>query len=149
MLEKKHMILIAEDSDEDFFTLNRALKKAGLANDIYRCIDGEDILDYLYNRGKYGDKKMYSLPNMILLDLNMPKKDGKEVLEVIKKDSKLCNIPIIVLTTSIDEHDIAKCYAMGANSYIQKPVNFERFMEMVKQLKNYWFEIVILPKNEN
>ncbi len=149
MRNSRHIILFVEDSDEDFYTAKRAFTKAGVANEIYRCVDGEDALDYLYRRGKYTDRRVAPLPNMIFLDLNLPKLDGKEVLAVIKKDSHLCDIPVVILTTSSDERDIEKCYEAGANSYIQKPVGFENFMKMVQELKNYWFEVVILPKIDN
>lgn len=142
-------ILLVEDSDEDYYITCRAFKKSGLGNNILRCVDGEDALDYLNRRGKYQDKKKYPWPNMILLDLNLPKKDGREVLQIIKTEPSLKEIPVIVLTTSSNEKDIAQCYLNGANSYIKKPVDFENFMKAVQTLKDYWFEIVVLPKRES
>lgn len=135
------MIFIVEDSDEDYFVALRAFKKAGMKNNIERAKDGVEALAYLQNK----DNK---LPNLILLDLNLPKKDGREVLNVLKQDEALKNIPVVVLTTSSDERDINACYKMGANSYIQKPVDIHGFIDAVKMLKNYWFEIVILPGNK-
>ena len=143
---EKNIILLIEDSDEDFYATKRAFEKAGLANTIYRCVDGEDALDYLYHRGKYSDPNSSPQPNVILLDLNLPKKDGKTVLKQLKNDPNLRFIPVIVLTTSYDERDIEYCYEMGANSYVQKPVDLERYLESIKRLQNFWFEIVILPK---
>lgn len=136
-----NMIFIVEDSDEDYFVALRAFKKAGMKNNIERAKDGVEALAYLQNK----DNK---LPNLILLDLNLPKKDGREVLNVLKQDEALKNIPVVVLTTSSDERDINACYKMGANSYIQKPVDIHGFIDAVKMLKNYWFEIVILPGNK-
>lgn len=138
-------ILIIEDSDEDFYATNRAFKTSGLANSIHRCIDGEQALNYLYQRGEYNSSNA-PRPNIILLDLNMPKINGKKVLEDIKNNSELANIPVIVFTTSSDEMDISQCYKLGANSYIHKPVSLERFVESIRLLKEYWFEIVVLPK---
>jgi CheY-like chemotaxis protein len=139
-------ILLVEDSNEDFYATKRAFQKSGVANHLYRCTDGIEALDYLYRRNKYSEPKTSPRPNVILLDLNLPKKDGRDVLKTIKDDPELQIIPVIVLTTSLDEKDINYCYQMGANSYIQKPVDLDRFIEAIKRLKNYWFEIVILPK---
>lgn len=136
-----NMIFIVEDSDEDYFVALRAFKKAGMKNNIERAKDGVEALAYLQNTDN-------PPPNLILLDLNLPKKDGREVLNVLKQDEALKNIPVVVLTTSSDERDINACYKMGANSYIQKPVDIHGFMDAVKMLKNYWFEIVILPGNK-
>lgn len=148
MTASKHIILLVEDSDEDYYATDRAFKKAGVANGVLRCADGEEALDFLYNKGDYSDKEKYPTPNLILLDLNLPKKDGREVLQVIKKDPNLNEIPVVVLTTSSDERDIERCYTAGANSYVQKPVDLDNFIEAVQRLKDYWFEIVILPKKK-
>ena len=144
---EEHTVLLVEDSDEDFYITNRAFKKAGLANTLYRCVDGVEALDYLYQRNKFVDALIAPRPNIILLDLNLPKVDGREILKIIKNDSNLQTIPVIVMTTSIDERDVETCYHIGANSYIQKPVDLTRYMEAIQRLKNFWFEIVILPKN--
>ena len=140
------MILLIEDSPEDYETTTRALRQAGLANLIFRCADGEEALDYLYQRGAYADPSRAPRPNVILLDLNLPGTDGREVLAEIKQDERLKHIPVIVLTTSGDERDIEKCYRAGANSYVKKPVNIEGFFHAIQKLKGYWFEIAILPK---
>lgn len=142
----RRVLLIVEDSDEDFYTTTRALKKSGLANNIHRCADGQEALDYLYRQGDYTDAEKFPLPNLILLDLNLPKVDGKQVLDKIKHDKKLRTIPVVVLTTSNDEKDIEDCYMNGVNSYMQKPVDLDKFMNSIQRLKDFWFEIVILPK---
>ena len=142
----QHPLLLVEDSPEDREATIRALKKAGLANPIQCCIDGDDALDYLFQRGKYTDAA--PRPNLILLDLNLPGTDGREVLTEVKKSEQLRNIPVIILTTSTAARDIEGCYQMGANSYVKKPVDLEGFMLSIQRLKDYWFEVVILPKVE-
>lgn len=138
-------ILVADDDSEDQMIIVDALKESRLKNNV-RCVDnGEELMDYLNNRGKYSDKNKYPTPGIILLDLNMPKKDGREALKEIKADENLRSIPIIILTTSKAEEDILKTYNLGANSFITKPVTFLAMVEVMNSLKNYWFEIVILP----
>ena len=146
MISPSHSILIVEDSDEDYYATERALKKTGISNHLYRCHDGEEAVHFLKRTGPYEASQSSPTPNIILLDLNLPKKDGKEVLAIIKNDNDLKHIPVVVLTTSIDDRDIRACYQAGANSYIQKPVDSDRFFEAIKRLKDYWFEIVVLPK---
>ncbi len=141
-------ILIVEDSPEDYETTIRAFKKAGISNNIVHCEDGDNALDYLFRRGTYTDHEKFPRPGLILLDLNLPGTDGREVLAEIKNNNDTKKIPVVVLTTSSDERDIEQCYADGANSYIHKPVDLEGFFEAMKRLKDYWFEIVLLPKNE-
>ena len=147
-ISPNHLILIVEDSDIDYETTIRAFKKSSMANPVHRCEDGEEALDYLYHRNQFSDKDKSPRPDLILLDLNLPGTDGREVLEEIKKDPKLKTIPVIVLTTSSDDKDIEKCYQAGANSYIQKPVDLQGFFEAIQRLKDFWFEVAILPKNE-
>lgn len=142
---QNHPILIVEDSFDDFYAVKRGLKRAGLANHFIHCKTGEQALDYLARRGQYADDESIVTPHMILLDLNMPGLGGLKTLEIIKSDTSLKNIPVIVLTTSDDPNDIDKCYASGANSYMQKPVNLEGFVQALKRLKDYWFEVVVLP----
>jgi len=141
--------LVVEDSPEDYETTVRGLKRAGFSNPVFRCEDGEDALNYLYMRGPYALPGQASRPGMILLDLNLPGTDGREVLVEIKSNPMLKAIPVIVLTTSRDERDIKTCYEAGANSYIQKPVRLEEFMQAIERLKTYWFEVVILPENRS
>ncbi len=144
-ISNSQTILIVEDSDDDYETTQMALKESNLANPLARCEDGQEALDYLYHDGSYASVKP-PRPGIILLDLNMPGLDGRKVLEKIKLDDTLKEIPVVVLTTSSDERDIDACYKIGANTYIQKPVDLENFMAAIKRLKEYWFEIAILPK---
>lgn len=139
-------ILLVEDSPEDFETTERAFRRSGLKNPIYRCSDGDEALDYLHRRRQYANPDKAPRPGVILLDLNLPGTDGREVLSEIKNDPNLKQIPVIVLTTSKDERDIEVCYSCGANSYIQKPVDLDGFMKAIERLNDYWFEVVILPK---
>ncbi len=141
-------LLIVEDSPEDFEATVRVLRKSGLKSDIYHCRNGDEALDYLFHRGRYADRRRSGDPGIILLDLNMPGTDGREVLETVKGDSRLRHIPVVVLTTSGDDRDVRMAYDRGANSYIQKPVDLEGFTRAVTMLKTYWFEITVLPKGE-
>ena len=142
--KSKQPILIIEDSDDDFEATERAFIRVGnLANPLVRCIDGSEALQFLQTTLD-SNKDM---PGIILLDLNLPGLDGRDVLREIKSNSKLKNIPVVILTTSDDERDIASCYEAGANTYIRKPVNIEGFFEAVQKLKDYWFEIAVLPKD--
>lgn len=143
----KQPILIVEDSDDDFEVTERALKRQGnLLNPIYRCEDGADALDYLFHRGDYADPRDAPRPGLILLDLNLPGKDGRAVLSEIKGNSTTKDIPVVVLTTSDDERDVERCYSSGANAYTKKPVDMDSFFESIKRLKEYWFGIAILPR---
>jgi len=136
-------ILLVEDSPEDFETTQRAFRRSGLKNPIFRCSDGDEALDFLFRRGNHAGAPR---PGVILLDLNLPGTDGREVLAEMKADPELRQIPVIVLTTSSDERDVSACYSAGASSYIQKPVDLEGFMQAIERLNDYWFEVVILPK---
>lgn len=138
-------ILMADDDTDDCMLARDALNESRLANDLHFVRDGEELLDYLYHRGKYTDPSLAPRPGLILLDLNMPRKDGREALREIKADPALRQIPIIVLTTSKAEADIYQSYDLGANSFITKPVTFASLVEVMKILGKYWFEIVDLP----
>ena len=145
MKVKPITLLLADDDADDRLLARQALEKSRLANDL-RCVeDGEELLDYLHRRGKYTDPKESPRPGLILLDLNMPRKDGREALREIKNEPKLRDIPIVVLTTSKAEEDIARSYHLGVNSYITKPVKFAALVEVMRSIGNYWFEIVELP----
>lgn len=146
MVQSARSILLIEDSPEDREATIRAFQRSGCRNPIVNCPDGEDALDYLYRRGSYTPPTQAPRPSLILLDLNLPGTDGREVLERVKSDENLCQIPVIVLTTSSDDRDIEACYKAGANSYIQKPVNMDGFFKAVQSLQDYWFEVVILPR---
>lgn len=139
-------LLLVEDSPEDYETTVRALRSSGVANDIFHCVDGEDALEFLFRRG--ADADAAPRPGLILLDLNLPGTDGREVLEVVKADENLKTIPVIILTTSNDKRDVEDCYRNGANSYVQKPVDFRAFLSAVQSLKEFWFEIVLIPVEE-
>ena len=141
-------ILLVEDSPEDFEATLRAFRKSGLKNPLVRCEDGDQALDYLHRRGAYADPASSPRPGVILLDLNLPGTDGRQVLSEVKNSEHLHDIPVVVLTTSADERDISACYRAGANSYIQKPVDIDGFMKAIERLNGYWFEVVILPKGD-
>jgi CheY-like chemotaxis protein len=138
-------ILVIEDTDEDFETLRWILKKLSIDLAVYRCVDGDDALDFLYHRHRYADKHQYPRPSLILLDLNLTMLEGQEVLTSIKQDEDLKSIPVIVWTTSDDPHDIQLCFKQGANSYILKPMTTEHLIEAVQVLNHYWFGIAQLP----
>ncbi len=140
------VILMADDDDDDYLLTKKALKKSHLLNKLWRVKDGVELLDYLKRRGDYSDGKAYSRPGVILLDLNMPKKDGREALREIKSDPELKNIPVVVFTTSKAEEDVYRSYQLGVNSFITKPVTFENLIQVMQALGTYWFEIVELPK---
>ena len=138
-------ILMADDDEDDCMLAREALVESRLANDLHFVRDGEELMDYLYRRGKYLDPISSPRPGLILLDLNMPKKDGREALQEIKANAQLRHIPIVVLTTSKAEEDIYRSYYLGANSFITKPVTFAALVEVMKTIGKYWFEIVELP----
>jgi len=138
-------ILMADDDDDDRLMAEEALREAKLLNPIRFVKHGEELLDYLYCRGEYADPDSAPCPGLILLDLNMPRKDGREAIKEIKEDPELRLIPIVVLTTSEAEEDIYRTYDLGVNSYITKPVAFEGLVEVMKNLASYWFNIVKLP----
>lgn len=140
-------ILMVEDSEDDFEATMRAFKKANLHNPVTWCRSGRDAIDFLTHEGAYKDAPKSQHPGLILLDLNMPGLDGRKTLQLIKENTSLKQIPVIILTTSSDERDVEACYQMGANTYVQKPVSFDGLIEAIKRLKEYWFEIALLPKD--
>ncbi len=144
-IKKTITILMADDDADDRFMAKEAFKEAMLINDLRFVEDGEELMDYLNHRGKYFDPMSAPKPGLILLDLNMPRKDGREALSEMKANSDLRRIPVVVLTTSKAEEDIIRTYDLGSNSYITKPVSFENFVMIIKTLSNYWLEIVQLP----
>jgi len=123
----------------------RALEQSRIRNDLYIVEDGEEALDYLFRRGKYEDPASSPKPDLMLLDLNMPKMDGKQLLKQMRADPTLRRIPVVALTTSKQESDIIRTYDLGANSYIVKPVDMDQFINAIKVLKDYWLQIVVLP----
>jgi CheY-like chemotaxis protein len=141
-------IVVAEDDAEDRKLTKEALDVNRLANDLHFVEDGEELLDYLRRQGKYSDPASAPRPGLLLLDLNMPRKDGREALQEIKADPGLRSIPVIILTTSEAEEDIQSCYELGANSFIVKPVTFAGLIRAMRALGQYWFGIVQLPPNQ-
>ncbi len=139
-------ILVVEDSPEDWLIMQRAFSKGNMNNTLIRVENGDDALDYLYHRGEYRDQARAPRPGIILLDLNLPGTDGREVLAEVKSDPNLRSIPVVVLTTSKDERDIEACYNQGASSYIPKPVDMKGFLTAITKLEDYWFEIAVLPR---
>jgi CheY-like chemotaxis protein len=137
-------LLLVEDSPEDRETTTRALRKAGVTTQIVSCTNGDDALDLLHKRGKYADTTPVR-PAVILLDLNMPGTDGREVLAEIKSNADLKSIPVVVITTSRDERDIHTCYNSGCNAYVRKPVDLNAFMQSMQRLTDFWFTEAILP----
>ncbi|MEA5465983.1 response regulator [Leptothoe sp. PORK10 BA2] len=142
---KPVIILLADDDEDDRLFTQEALVENRIINDLYFVEDGEDLMDYLYQRGDYSVPGVAPRPSIILLDLNMPRKDGREALAEIKSDPELRSIPIVVLTTSKAEEDILRTYELGVNSFITKPVDFQSMVDIMKTLGTYWFEIVHLP----
>lgn len=142
-------ILMADDDEDDRLMAKDAVEEARLLNEICFVEDGEELMDYLHHRGEYSDLKKSPRPGLILLDLNMPKKDGREALKEIKTDSSLRQIPIVVLTTSKAEEDILRTYDLGVNSFITKPVSFDSLVDIMKVLGKYWFNIVELPSTQS
>jgi two-component system, response regulator len=139
-------ILLADDDPDDRMLARDALDESRLANDLHEVVDGEELLEYLRREGKYADPASAPRPGLILLDLNMPRKDGREALREIKADPELRSIPVVVLTTSQAEEDIYRTYDLGVSSFITKPVSFEGLVAVMKALGRYWFEIVELPR---
>jgi len=142
---KSFTILIAEDDEDDYLLTLEALKEAGVDNEVHWVKDGDALMDYLASATHGSNGTSGELPGLILLDLNMPKKDGREALAEIKSSPQFRKIPVIVMTTSSAETDIAKSYDLGVNSFIQKPVRFNELVEMAKALFDYWIRTVKLP----
>jgi CheY-like chemotaxis protein len=136
---------MADDDEDDILLVRDAFDESKLINELYTVFDGQELMDYLRRKGKYSSPASVPRPDIILLDLNMPKKDGRQALKEIKTDPQLKDIPVIILTSSKAEADILKTYKLGANSFVTKPVTFESMCEIVKKLGEYWFQIVRLP----
>lgn len=145
------VILMADDDDDDILLTSKALKRGKRPNTLFSVSNGEELLDYLLRQGAYmdADDTVAPLPDLILLDLNMPKKDGHEALREIKAHPKLQNIPIVIFTTSKADEDIFRSYKLGVNSFVTKPVTFENLIEVMQTLGKYWFEVVTLPSKMN
>lgn len=137
-------ILLVDDDEDDLFFAERALKKSNLPHHTYAVYNGLELLDYLYHRGKFTPETS-PMPDLILLDLNMPKMNGKEALKAIRENKKLMHLPVILFTTSSAESDIIASYKLGANSYIKKPGDFDGLVEIMNAIKQYWVEYATLP----
>jgi CheY-like chemotaxis protein len=146
---KSMVILMADDDADDRLLAKDALAECKMQGEFRYVEDGEELLNYLHHRGKYSGEANAPTPNLILLDLNMPKKDGREALREIKSTPELRKIPVVVLTTSTAHTDIAKAYDLGANSFISKPVAFDSLVSVMAALSHYWLEIVNLPAKNN
>lgn len=142
---KTNIILMADDDDDDRLLTRDAVAEAGLEGNLLFVQNGEELLDYLCRRGKYHEPSSAPRPGLILLDLNMPLKDGREALREIRADPELRRIPVVVLTTSKADTDIGAIYELGANSFISKPFQFEALVTVMKMLSQYWFKTVELP----
>ncbi len=142
-------ILIADDDEDDRDMIRDALKESRLLNNLHCVNDGEELMDYLHHRGKFEDEIKNPLPGLILLDLNMPRMDGREALREIKTNPRLRQIPVVVLTTSQAEEDIFRTYELGVNSFITKPVSFDALVKVMTSIGHYWFDIVELPDPEH
>lgn len=138
-------IVVAEDDPDDRFLIKEAFEQHRLSNDVAFVEDGEQLIAYLRREGEYQGLAGKPFPGLILLDLNMPRMDGREALQIIKHDPELCRIPVVVLTTSKAEEDVLRTYGLGVNSFITKPVSFDDLVRIVQTLCNYWIEIVVLP----
>jgi CheY-like chemotaxis protein len=139
------VVLVAEDDEDDLLVIRDAFAASGIPLEIRSVPDGEELMEYLFRCSKYEDSFLFPEPSLILMDLNMPRKDGREVLAEIKAHPLLRQIPVVVLTTSREDLDIQHCYQMGANSYVSKPNSFDAFADLVKTIGKYWLETVELP----
>lgn len=139
------IILMADDDADDRMLTRDALEESRVLNELRFVEDGEELMEYLTRKGKYADAADSPRPGLILLDLNMPKKDGREALKEIKSDPNLRRIPVVIMTTSKAEEDVFRSYDFGASSFITKPVTFDRLVELMRTLGEYWVEFVELP----
>ena len=140
-----HDILLVEDNPDDVELTRLAFAEAGAPHRLHVLSDGAEAVDYLLRRGRHAAREAADLPALVLLDLNLPRLDGREVLQAIRADDATRCLPVVVLTTSAEPCDVEQAYALGANSYIQKPVEFDRFVEVVRQVGRYWLAINLPP----
>jgi CheY-like chemotaxis protein len=145
MIGEKKIILLVEDNPDDELLTLEALKDNNIKNKVFIAHDGEEALDYLFSRGEFKDRDSGMLPQVVLLDLKLPKIDGLEVLKQIRSNDKTKFLPVVILTSSKEETDLIKSYQLGANSYIRKPVDFEQFTQSVKYLGLYWIVLNEMP----
>ncbi len=145
---KEIVILLADDDEDDRMLTADALTTSKLANHLRLVNDGEELMDYLHHRGKFAPPADSPRPGLVLLDLNMPRKDGREALREMKADPELRSIPVVILTTSKAEEDIERTYDLGANSFIVKPVSFDGLVDALRVATEYWFQVVQLPTGQ-
>ncbi|MBC7824398.1 MAG: response regulator [Candidatus Parcubacteria bacterium] len=141
------LLLVVEDSNEDFETFQRFLRQSPLAIPVYRCLNGDQALAFLYHTDRYTDPESAPRPGLILLDLNLPGTDGREVLRQIKQDDALKSVPVVIFTTSNNPKDIEACYRQGVNGYMIKPMDFKLLKRSIQTLLDFWFDVAILPRN--
>lgn len=144
-IKKLPLLLVVEDSNEDFEAFQRCVRRWSTTIPIYRCVDGDDALEFLYRTGRYADAQIALRIGLILLDLNLPGTDGRQVLQKIKQDENMKLIPVVIFTTSNNPKDIEACYRQGVNSYMVKPMDFHRLKHSIQILIDYWFNTMILP----
>lgn len=142
-------ILLAEDDDDDFMLTTEAFKNNRLLNRVYRVKDGVELMEFLHHQGAYEKPDSSPEPSLILLDLNMPRMDGREALRAIKSNNNLRRFPVVVLTTSRAQEDIVRTYDLGVNSFISKPISFQGLVDAIRILGHYWFEVVDLPEERH
>ena len=145
---QKSLILVAEDDSDDRFLLEDAIKRRPFSSCFTFVEDGEQVMDYLFKRGDFTEGNHRKYPSLIILDLNMPRKDGREVLKEIKSHPELCRIPIIIFSTSVSKDDLIFAYSNGANAFILKPSSFSKLVEIVESIDNFWFNIATLIPSE-
>jgi len=141
----KNSVLLVEDSEDDVQLTLRAFRKHNLANEVHVVTDGQEALDFLFCSGPYESRDPLHMPNVVLLDLNLPKLDGLEVLKQIRGDARTATLPVVVLTSSAEERDLVESYRLGANSYVRKPVDFQQFADAAQQLGLYWMVLNMRP----
>ena len=144
---KRITILVADDDEDDRLMTKEAFEEVKILNDLIFVKDGVELMDYLHRRGQYADPEQSPRPGLILLDLNMPRMDGREALQEIKKNDQFRSIPVTIFTTSKAEQDIVRSYNLGVNCFITKPVTYSGLVDVVTKLNNFWFELVELPLN--
>lgn len=143
---KKIVIVVADDDEDDRMMTREAFQESKLLNDIHFVEDGVELMDYLNRKGKYSDPQHSPRPGLILLDLNMPRMDGREALRLIKSDERFRSIPVTVFTTSKADEDIVRSYNLGVNCFVTKPISFSGLVNVIQQIGSFWLELVELPK---
>lgn len=144
---KNSFILVAEDNETDIALFKRAARKAGIGDFIRFVEDGQHAMDYLAGRSKYGDRKLYPVPDIAIFDIKMPRKNGLEALEWVRCESRVKTLPVLILSCSSEERDIKRAYELGANAYLVKPIGLDAFGMDLKQVRGFWLETAVLPEN--